>query len=67
LLGAVGWTGIFNLTGLPAVSVPSGFTADGLPLGVQIVGRPFAEADVLGAAGVVEAAAAVVGRRPPLG
>ncbi len=66
LLGAIGWTGIFDLTGMPAVSVPSGFTADGLPLAVQIAGRPFAEGAVLRAAGVVEAAAGTLGRRPPL-
>ena len=66
LLGAIGWTGIFDLTGLPAVSVPSGWTTAGLPLGVQVVGRPFAEAEILRASAFVEAAAGVVGRRPAL-
>ena len=37
----------FNLTGLPAVSVPCGFGSAGLPVGLQIVGRPFGEAAVL--------------------
>jgi aspartyl-tRNA(Asn)/glutamyl-tRNA(Gln) amidotransferase subunit A len=37
----------FNLTGLPALSVPCGFTSAGLPIGLQIAGRPFAEATVL--------------------
>jgi len=37
----------FNLTGHPAASVPCGFTAEGLPMGLQIVGRPFDEATVL--------------------
>ena len=37
----------FNLTGLPAVSVPCGFGSAGLPVGLQIVGRPFDEAAVL--------------------
>ena len=37
----------FNMTGLPAISVPCGFTPDGLPIGLQLVGRPFEEATVL--------------------
>jgi aspartyl-tRNA(Asn)/glutamyl-tRNA(Gln) amidotransferase subunit A len=41
------YTGHWNLTGLPAVAVPSGFTAGGLPLSMQIIGKPFAEATVL--------------------
>ena len=41
------FTGPWNFTGLPAVAVPCGFSASGLPLSMQIVGRPFAEATVL--------------------
>jgi aspartyl-tRNA(Asn)/glutamyl-tRNA(Gln) amidotransferase subunit A len=37
----------FNLAGLPAVSCPCGFTMDGLPIGLQIVGKPFEEATAL--------------------
>ena len=37
----------FNATHLPALSVPCGFTAAGLPIGLQIAGRPFDEATVL--------------------
>lgn len=37
----------FNLTGQPALSVPGGFTKNGLPLGLQLVGRPFEEALLL--------------------
>jgi aspartyl-tRNA(Asn)/glutamyl-tRNA(Gln) amidotransferase subunit A len=40
----------FNFSGHPACSVPCGFTASGLPIGMQIVGRPFDEATVLRAA-----------------
>ena len=34
------WTPLFNLTGQPAITIPAGFGADGLPLSVQLVGRP---------------------------
>jgi aspartyl-tRNA(Asn)/glutamyl-tRNA(Gln) amidotransferase subunit A len=37
----------WNLAGLPAVSLPCGFTTDGLPIGLQVVGKPFEEATVL--------------------
>jgi len=40
-------TGPFNLTGLPALVLPCGFTGGGLPVSLQLVGRPFAEADIL--------------------
>jgi aspartyl-tRNA(Asn)/glutamyl-tRNA(Gln) amidotransferase subunit A len=46
-----------SLAGLPAISVPAGLSADGLPLGLQIIGRAFDEAGVLRAAGVLETAA----------
>jgi amidase len=51
----------------PAASVPCGFTARGLPVGVQIVGRPWADAAVLGVARAVEEASGQGARRPPLG
>ncbi|WP_371401564.1 amidase [Kribbella sp. NBC_00662] len=41
------FTGHWNLTGLPAVAVPVGFSTSGLPLSMQIVGKPFAEGTVL--------------------
>jgi amidase len=44
----------FNLYGLPVACVPAGRSPEGLPIGVQIVGRPFAEAMVLAAAKVIE-------------
>lgn len=37
----------FNLTGQPALSVPCGFSSDGLPVGMQLVGRPFDESTIL--------------------
>jgi Asp-tRNA(Asn)/Glu-tRNA(Gln) amidotransferase A subunit family amidase len=56
----------FNVTGQPVISVPAGWTADGLPIGLQIVGRRHADALVLRAAAAFEAAAPWAHRRPPL-
>ncbi|MGI5270827.1 amidase [Nonomuraea sp. CA-218870] len=50
----------------PAASVPAGFTPSGLPVGVQIVGRPFADARVLRVARAFEQATGHAARRPPL-
>lgn len=47
----------FNLTGLPAISVPSGLNKEGLPIGLQLVGKAFDEATVLRAAYAFETAA----------
>ncbi|MBT5192710.1 MAG: amidase [Rhodospirillaceae bacterium] len=46
----------FNALGWPAISVPSGFSENGLPMGLQIVGQPFAEGKVLALAKVYEQA-----------
>jgi aspartyl-tRNA(Asn)/glutamyl-tRNA(Gln) amidotransferase subunit A len=46
-----------SLAGLPGISVPAGLSARGLPLGLQLIGRPFDEETLLRAAGVLEAAA----------
>jgi aspartyl-tRNA(Asn)/glutamyl-tRNA(Gln) amidotransferase subunit A len=46
----------FNLTGQPAISVPCGFTKAGLPIGLQLVGRPFDEATLFRAAAAYESA-----------
>lgn len=52
----VGWTLTypFNLTGHPAMSVPAGMTPEGLPVGMQIVGKRFRDAEVVSAARAVE-------------
>jgi aspartyl-tRNA(Asn)/glutamyl-tRNA(Gln) amidotransferase subunit A len=55
-----------NTTGLPAISVPCGFTTGGLPIGLQLIGRPFDEARLLAAAHAYEQATAWHARRPTL-
>src|SRR5262249_43317078 len=45
-----------NVTGLPSISVPGGFTAAGLPIGFQMIAQPFEEALLLGAAHAYEQA-----------
>ena len=54
----------FNLTGQPAASVPCGFTKDGLPIGLQIVGRRFDDVTVLRASAAFETARPWMARRP---
>jgi amidase len=56
----------FNLTGQPACSVPAGFDGEGLPRGVQIVGRPNEEGLLLALAAQIEAARPWAQERPPL-
>ena len=64
--GWIPFTPPFNLTGQPAASVPCGFTRAGLPVGLQIVGRRFADVTVLRAAAAWERLAPWAERRPPL-
>ena len=54
-----------NMTGLPAISVPCGFSSEGLPVGFQIVGRPFEEATVLRVANAYQGATEWDRRVPP--
>lgn len=58
------FTRLANLTGQPALSVPTGFTPAGVPLAVQILGRPFDEESVLRAGYVIEEANAARHARP---
>jgi len=56
----------FNFTGQPAASIPAGWTEDGLPVGLQIVGRPYDEATIFRAAAAFEEAQPWAHRKPPL-
>jgi len=55
-----------NMTGLPAISVPCGFSSAGLPIGFQIIGKPFSEATVLRVAHAYQDATEWHRRKPPL-
>jgi aspartyl-tRNA(Asn)/glutamyl-tRNA(Gln) amidotransferase subunit A len=59
------FTGPYNLTGMPAISVPCGFTSIGLPVGLQIAGKPFDEPTVIRAAYTYQQQARWFERRPP--
>jgi aspartyl-tRNA(Asn)/glutamyl-tRNA(Gln) amidotransferase subunit A len=56
----------FNMTGQPAASVPAGFTRDGLPVGLQIIGRHLDDPLVLRASAAYEAAAPWKDHWPPM-
>ncbi len=79
VMGAEDWEGMFevlqivaftptwNITGQPAVAVPAGFDDDGLPVSVQLVGRPADEATLVRLASHLEAVAPWRDERPPIG
>lgn len=65
----IDWMGLcyaITMTGCPAISVPCGFTPDGLPVGLQIVGPPHADVAVLQLAHAFEQATLFYQRQPPL-
>ena len=66
LAGRISFTGPFNLAGTPALSVPCGFSSSGMPMGLQIVGRPFAEETVLRVAHAYEQTTEWHNRRAPV-
>jgi amidase len=57
---------IWNMTGQPAAVVPWDFDGDGLPIAVQLVGRPYDEATLLSLSAQIEAARPWAHRRPPV-
>ncbi len=63
--GWVPYNGVWNATGQPAASVPAGFGADGLPRGVQMVGRANDEITLLSLAAQIEAERPWAQQRPP--
>ena len=65
-LGYMPYTPVFNLTGQPAASVPCGFTEDGMPIGLHIVGRRGEEETVLRASAAFEEARPWAHLRPPV-
>jgi Asp-tRNA(Asn)/Glu-tRNA(Gln) amidotransferase A subunit family amidase len=60
------FTPLVNVTGQPAVSVPLHWTPDGLPVGIQLIGRPFAEAMLIRLSAQLERARPWADRRPPV-
>jgi aspartyl-tRNA(Asn)/glutamyl-tRNA(Gln) amidotransferase subunit A len=59
-------TSYFNLTGLPALSVPYGFSTENLPIGIQLVSQWFDEATILRLGALLERKGGLGDRRPPL-
>jgi amidase len=60
-------TSALTLTGCPVIAIPCGFTAAGLPVGIQIAAPHHGEAELLRAAAAIEAVLGVAGREPPPG
>ena len=59
-------TSPFNVTGLPALSVPYGFSSESLPIGIQLVAKWLDEATILRLGAILERTGGLGDRRPPL-
>ena len=66
IAGRLRFTAPFDLSGSPTITLPGGFTASGLPIGFQLVGRHFDEALVLRAGHAFQDATDWHTRRPPV-
>ena len=66
MAGRISFTGPFNLAGTPALTLPCGFSSDDMPMGLQIVGKPFAEEMVLKVAHAYEQNTDWHNRKPPI-
>ena len=64
--GVASFTSIWNVVGNPAAAIPAGFTAEGLPLSVQLVGRPHDEPTVVAVSAELERARPWAQHRPPI-
>jgi len=53
-----------TLAGCPALSLPCGFTQSGLPVGLQMVGRPYGDGELLGFAALLEQSLGLSGKTP---
>jgi len=60
----LGLTYAVTLSGCPALSLPCGFTQSGLPVGLQMVGRPYGDGELLGFAALLEQALGLTGKTP---
>jgi aspartyl-tRNA(Asn)/glutamyl-tRNA(Gln) amidotransferase subunit A len=65
--GFLPFTYPINMTGHPAASVPCGFSTDGMPIGLQVIGRRADEVAVLQASAAFERAQPWMDKRPPIG
>lgn len=58
------YTVMVNIAGLPSAAVPCGFDSEGMPIGMQLIGKPFGETEILRAAHCFESATDFTGKRP---